>query len=420
MAKVEQNQWAKGGKRTQPLPPASNMLWNSVGSILYMGSQWLITVLVVVLSDSYENSGLLSFAMSTGVMFGSVALFKVRTFQISDVDNQFSQQNYIGFRLITISFAFVFCLLYLGLITDDVSYIVVSVVYLLFKGDEAFVDVLYGSQQRMGRMDYIGRSLIIRSVALLIGFLAPYALLDNLYISLATMALFCFSVTVVYDLVRTSWFGLLKPSITIEKGRAIFRYCVYGMVGCCFSTAMVSLPRQFFGIVYGSEMLGIYASIATIAVLVQVAVGYLYGPLIGEMAARYRRGKEEFNRYYFKLFFVIVALCVILTFLLSSIGGFVLVSVFGVGVEPYINTFPFVLLSAGAIGLLSFANDALMATRRMKSLIVVNIAALVIALACSGCLIPALGMNGVNFSVIAGAIVGVFLASFCVVRRIER
>ena len=78
------------------------------------------------------------------------------------------------------------------------------------------------------------------------------------------------------------------------------------------------------------------------------------------------------------------------------------------------------MLSAGAIGLLSFANDALMATRRMKSLIVVNIAALVIALACSGCLIPALGMNGVNFSVIAGAIVGVFLASFCVVRRIER
>lgn len=420
MAEVIQYRGAKDGKRTKPLPPASNMLWNSIGSILYMGSQWLITVFVVVLSDSYENSGLLSFAMSTGVMFGSVALFKVRTFQISDIDNQFSQQNYIGFRLITISSAFVFCLLYLWLITDDVSYVVVSIVYLFFKGDETFVDVLYGSQQRMGRMDYIGRSLIIRSIVLLIGFLVPYVLLDNLYASLATMALFCFFVTVSYDLVRTSWFGLLRPALTFEKAKAIFKYCVFGMVGSCLSTAMVSLPRQLFGIVYGSEMLGIYASIATIAVLVQVAVGYLYGPLVGEMAERYRRSRVEFNRYYFKLFSVIVAVCAVLTFVLSTIGGFVLILVFGAGVEPYINTFPYVLLSTGAIGILSFANDALMATRRMGSLIVVNAVALVVALACSGCLIPALGMNGVNFSVIAGAVVGFFLASFCVVRRIEQ
>ena len=416
MAQNEQKQRSMNDELIQPLSPARNMLWNSVGSILYMGSQWLITVLVVVLSDSYENSGLLSFAMSSGVMFSSVALFKVRTFQISDIDHEFSQQNYIGFRLLTISVAVVFCLSYLRLLTDDVSYVTVTIAYLFFKADEAFVDVLYGSQQKMGRMDYIGRSLIIRSFALLIGFLIPYATVGNLHVALITMAVLCVSVTVAYDLVRTSWFGRLRPSISLEAARAIFAYCVFGMAGSCLSTAMVSLPRQFYGIAFGSEMLGIYASIATVAVLVQVAVGYFYGPLIGEMAVRYRRDKREFNRYYLKLFVVIVAVCAVLTFVLSSVGGPLLVLVFGAGVEPYIYTFPYVLTSAGMIGLLSFSNDALMATRRMRSLITVNLASLVVTLICSGCLIPALGMNGVNFSIIAGSAIGVLIASLCVVR----
>ena len=415
MAQNEQKQRSMNDELIQPLSPARNMLWNSVGSILYMGSQWLITVLVVVLSDSYENSGLLSFAMSSGVMFSSVALFKVRTFQISDIDHEFSQQNYIGFRLLTISVAVVFCLSYLRLLTDDVSYVTVTIAYLFFKADEAFVDVLYGSQQKMGRMDYIGRSLIIRSFALLIGFLIPYATVGNLHVALITMAVLCVSVTVAYDLVRTSWFGRLRPSISLEAARAIFAYCVFGMAGSCLSTAMVSLPRQFYGIAFGSEMLGIYASIATVAVLVQVAVGYFYGPLIGEMAVRYRRDKREFNRYYLKLFVVIVAVCAVLTFVLSSVGGPLLVLVFGAGVEPYIYTFPYVLTSAGMIGLLSFSNDALMATRRMRSLITVNLASLVVTLICSGCLIPALGMNGVNFSIIAGSAIGVLIASLCVV-----
>ena len=41
----------------------ANVLWNSIGSMFYLGCQWLITVLVVRLSSGFDAAGLLSLAM---------------------------------------------------------------------------------------------------------------------------------------------------------------------------------------------------------------------------------------------------------------------------------------------------------------------------------------------------------------------
>lgn len=57
-----------------PLSTKRNTLWNAAGCIFYLGCQWLTTVLVVVLSTDYNNSGALAFAMSVGNMFASVSL----------------------------------------------------------------------------------------------------------------------------------------------------------------------------------------------------------------------------------------------------------------------------------------------------------------------------------------------------------
>ena len=156
--------------RTEPLSLRKNTIWNAFGCFFYLGCQWLTTVLVVVLSDGYANSGALAFGMSTGIIFASIALYKIRTFQVSDLDNEYSGQNYIAFRIITIVSAAVFCLMYLTLATNDSTYLSASLLYLLFKADECFSDVLYGIEQRNERMDYIGKSQIIRGIVSLGGF----------------------------------------------------------------------------------------------------------------------------------------------------------------------------------------------------------------------------------------------------------
>ena len=76
-----------------PLSTKKNALWNAAGCIFYLGCQWLTTVLVVVLSTDYNNSGALAFAMSVGSMFASISLYKMRTYQVSDISCEHSAKR---------------------------------------------------------------------------------------------------------------------------------------------------------------------------------------------------------------------------------------------------------------------------------------------------------------------------------------
>lgn len=118
--------------------------------------------LVVVLSTDYNNSGALAFAMSVGNMFASVSLYKMRTYQVSDISCEHSAKDYIGFRFVSILFSLIMSCIYVAAISDNASFLVATFVFLVFKIDETFVDVLYGVDQKGQRMDYIGKSQFMR------------------------------------------------------------------------------------------------------------------------------------------------------------------------------------------------------------------------------------------------------------------
>ena len=68
---------AMKSNRAEGLSLKQNMLWNSFGSLTYLGCQWLITILVVRLADGYDDAGTLSLAMSVYNMFSSLAIYRM-------------------------------------------------------------------------------------------------------------------------------------------------------------------------------------------------------------------------------------------------------------------------------------------------------------------------------------------------------
>ena len=79
-----------GGKK---LSMKQSILWNSWGSMFYLGCQWLLTILVVRISG-VDNAGLLSLAMSVSNIWYSLAVYGMRNFQVSDT-NENIQTVYI-------------------------------------------------------------------------------------------------------------------------------------------------------------------------------------------------------------------------------------------------------------------------------------------------------------------------------------
>lgn len=394
-------------RKTEPLSIKANALWNSIGSIFYLGCQWLVTVLVVVLSSDYTNSGVLAFVMGTGVVFSAIAVYSIRPYQVSDLDKEYSNANYIAFRLITNGAGVVIFMVYTLLISGEPDMILTTFLYLLFKVDECFADVLYGIYQSNYRMDYIGVSQLVRGVLSLAGFSVGLVLTDNINIAIVAMLALCMIVTIIYDLPHASLFGSVIPSISSKQALTLARECFFGMLACTLIGWISTIARQYLGLVEGDEALGIYAALAAPAVLVQVAANYLYSPFLRELAKTARQGRSAFLKKFLSILLMLFVLIVALVMICIPIGSFALPLIYGDSISDHVYVFSWVLVATGALGVLYYFYNTLITLRLFTIVLLMAAISLGVALVTSFAFTPAFGMNAVNYSIISGACVGV-------------
>lgn len=396
--------------KTTPLSTKANTIWNGLGCLFYLGCQWVTTLLVVVLSSNYDNSGILAFAMSIGNMFAAVALYKIRTYQVSDTKDTYSADAYVGFRLVSVAASGILATCYLLLITKSVPMIIASLLYMAFKADESFNDVFYGIEQKQRRMDYIGKSQVMRGFASLVGFSVPLALTGNLYAAIIGMTVCCMCVTILYDRRNAMMFGFSKPSISRDQAIKLGRACLMPTIANLLATSIVSVVRQRYGIAYGEELLGIYASVATPAVLVQAAASYLYSPLIGILAeCKADKGSSSFIKMFFKILLMLLVCILLLVVVCSVPGQAFLTAVYGASIADYVWLLPYALIATGSVALLYYVNDVLIVLRNGGGQLIINVAALALATLLIGPLAASFAMNGINL-----AIIGSCLAATCV------
>lgn len=379
-----------------------NFIWNTIGNLIYLGCQWLTTVMVVILSSGYNNSGILAFAMAIGLIFSSLGGYCTRPFQVSDVKGQFSNQNYIAFRIITDLLAFFICCIYAFVVSDDFSIVSTSIVYLIFKFDENLADVFFGIYQSNYRMDYLGTSQICRGVLSISIFCTSLYVSNNLLLAILLMWVGCLSVTIFYDLPHISRFGRIKPNITLNVVKKMFKTCFFNMLTGFILAFLVSGVRQIYGLTSGTEMLGIYAAIATPAVIIQVGANYVNAPFFRDLAIWRNKGKNFFVKKYFKLVLLMILVIGLLIAIVGIAGNFVLPILYGSSIVEYMYTFPFVLIATAGVGLLYFVYDTFIALRDNKKLVSVVVLGASLTLCSSYPLICVFGMNGVNLSIILG------------------
>lgn len=394
--------------KTIPLSTKSNALWNATGCFFYLGCQWLTTIFVVLFSTDFENSGILAFAMSTGNMFSAIGLYKIRTYQVSDIKSVFSPNNYVGFRFATIGVGAAATIFYLLLSTGMSTFTFASIAYLLFKADETLNDVFFGIEQKSNRMDYIGKSQFLRGIATILGFTVPLILFDSLILAVLGMALMCMSITLIYDCRNAMMFGFTRPSISRTQIKQLALACLMPTIANFLATSIVSVARQKYGLLYGESMLGVYASIATPAVLVQAAASYLYSPLIGKLALTLSNGGiQAFRQGLIKTIGIMLAAICAMCIAVSGAGIWGLPILFGESIASYVWTFPYVLISTGCVALLYFVNDMLIIIRKGTAQLIINALALAVTIVCLDPFTEAASMNGVNMAIITGCLLAI-------------
>lgn len=376
-----------------------NMAWNSVGSLVYLGCSWLTTVLVVTLSSNYSDSGALAVAMSVGNLTSAIVAFKVRPIQVSLPESGGTSGDFVGLRVVTSLVALLFTVAYCLLSVSPENYLVVAL-YALFKVVESFVDVYHGIFQKHNRLDFAGKSQIVRGVLLLVSFVLGLVAFDNLAVSICLMTVTTALSIALYDLPRAKLYGSIYPRFDSRVINRLAKTCVAGFVSSLLITMVVSIARQAYGLGYGNEELGHYAAVATPCVIVQALASYVYAPLygtIGEAHARHDDG--GIKRLVVRVLFVIACLLIVCLALAVLLGRPALVLVYGQSISSYSYLLYGALFCTAGFAALSFLLDVLIILGRSRLVALFSVIPIVICAVGTHCLCQ--DSNSISLLVVA-------------------
>ncbi len=393
-----------------------NMAWNSMGSLVFLGCQWLITVLIVRLSSGYDAAGVLSLAMTVYGIFAPIAEYRMYIYQVSDVHHENSVGEYLAFRTLTCSISLVLCLGY-ALLTCSWDAVGAIMLYGVYRIASSLIDVLHAQDQAERRMDYIGKSLTLQGVASLGLFVAAFAFTGSLELTLIVMTGGVIAVGVLFDLPHTRRLGRFGFGISPKKALHLLVHCAPVVVGFVACATAPSIPRQYLFDVSGEAALGIYASVSAPVAIIQSGASYLYNPLMGYFAKSYSDGdSREFRSLLAKASISILILGVACLGLLMLFGGPLLSLMFGESINVHLYLIPLIALSSIGIAYMGFMNGLMLTIRDYKGGLLGGIVALVLA---AGLTLPSVSvwdMNGVSIVLLASSmgsalVMGGFLIS---------
>lgn len=323
---------------------------NTVGNIVLMFAQWLISVLLVRMGG-FADAGVFSLAMSISNVFSAMANCGTRTYQVSDISGQFTQNQYLLNRSFTIIASFLLCGIYLLFDSSYSKCEAISIMaYLLYSNSILLSDIICGTLQVRGRLELNGYSYIIKGIACLCSFLLAYAYFHNLPLSIAIMGAITLLLTLVYDLKYYRETEKIKwPSrADLKAAFYICKVCLPLLVLTILPITVIAYPRRLINLYLGNKMLGYYSSLFTPTVVISTMMPAMFLGLMPKIAEMWENGdRRSLETLTSKCYLAIVAITFFVA-ILALIGGKIAIKIiFGEEILPYFNLLYLAVLASG-------------------------------------------------------------------------
>lgn len=381
-----------------------DIFFNMVGNFANLGALWLMTVVIVRLSD-FRNAGLLSLAITTSNIFIPIASYNLRYYLASDLKYRFSDRQYFVTRFFT-TIVSMFCCVIISLQNGYTrEQITVILLFYVYKAIEYCSDIIYGIEQRKGKLYIGGISLAVKSVITLLiftivlwmGFELQWALIGIQIVSLF------FLVAVDRRMVRkmvseeersndrssfSSIIGLLKACALL----AVIPFC---------NNFVTSIPRLAFEKMYTTEEFGIYSSLSTITVLISTVVSCVMLPFVSKFTLFFeKREIAKLKKITINSILLTVGIGAVVYIGLSFWGIKLLQIIFGKDMTDYSGVLNMIILATILASIVSCFNTFFTATRKYISLVISSLMGVLCTIMLAEFMCKKYYMNGIAYSLI--------------------
>lgn len=396
-----------------------NIAWTSAGSIVRLVCNYLITIVVVRLSHGFDAAGMLSLAMSVSNLVSPFADFRLRTVQVTDVRGEHSAGEYVALRLLTSGLAFAVGMIY-SIVTCTLDAVPTIIAYLISSLAANMIEVLHAIDQRHLRMDYIGISYMLQGVSNLVLFSVVLWITDSLVLACVLMAAATLLVLFVYDVPRAAHFESIKPHIDFRSAVKTLGLLFPLVIAQVCSSAVLTVPKQYLAASVSTAALGIYSSVASPAAIVQTGASYIYSPLMGEFAQRFKDNKKSALSLFKKTVVAILAVTLTAAVLMLFLGDWVLALLYGSEIVEYSYLLQAAILCTFITAFAWFMNDLLLSLRDYRASFFGNMIAAVVSLLITIPMVDCFGMNSVSLVGVVSYAVAVAALTACFVKDYKK
>ena len=342
-------------------------VWNTVGmaswSILFPLLTIVITQLVGV-----EQAGMFSLAFVTGSLLMILANFGVRTYQVSDIDEEHTFRDYQVHRIITCVAMVVVGVIYCQIRGYVGPMLAISVGVYLYKMVDALADVYEGRLQQVDKMYLAGVSQAFRSGVVFVVFFIALLISRDVGVASIAMAVAALATFFFLTLPLTLFESPKSHGWSMSSVISMFRMCAPLFVALFLYAFIDAMPKFVMegALPYDSQLY--FNAIYFPAQLILIAVQLVYKPLLTKLAGVWADPSmhKRFDKVITTMVAVIVGVTFVVILFMGWIGIPLMSFLYGIDFEPYRGLSYVMMVAGGVTAAIDFLYQVITVLRRQR------------------------------------------------------
>lgn len=344
--------------------PQRTYITNLCASLIYSIQSALLLLVVTRVGGLYQ-AGIFSIIYTVTQTLASLGSYSMRSFQVSDVKNEYSFRNYYSSRIVTCFLMMVACLLYAIIKGLPWEQVIVVLVFGIYRTVDGLEDVYHGFVQKEGRLDVSSVAVFLRIIVSVLMFMISYVLFRNLLIASTILAMTSIGIYFLFNRILKQEYGQLKTEFGTERVLALLQTCFPIFAGAILYNYLVNVPKYSIDRVLDQETQTVFNILFMPIFVINVLSSMVFKPMIVYMSVWWKERKIK------KVVFAVIKQCLIILLLTIGVavcgylfGTQVLGWIYGVDLVKYRWFFMILLLLGGISALGTFFSVVLTIMRR--------------------------------------------------------
>lgn len=370
-------------------------VWTISSGIVY-ALQSLIFLAVITNLLGEATAGVYSVGAMIAQQMMTVGKYSVRNYQVSDVREKYSFQDYFAFRIVTCLLALFIMSgwIFFGGYTGERAVIIVG--FTVYKLAECFSDLFEGLYQQKGRFDISGKSQFVKDFLMIIAFVGAVFITRNVAASSVILAAVSVLLLVAVDFPLAAHFSKLGVHFELRK--------IWGLTLACFAIFVSSFIYVYINnapkyAIAGLPMpdaerdafQGVFSSLFMPVFMVDLLASFTMRIWITRMALFHDKGdRRGFKRIVLKQVAVISAITAASMLFMFFFGGFALSLIYGINLYGYEAENVILMLAGGMVSIYTLFENVIIIYRNQQLSIVISI----VSVAAAALVVPICTRNG--------------------------